>query len=311
MAGSAADRLVDALAGAHPGLLAAAVGLHVAAQACRGLAWRGVLVASWPGVSRRRACAWHVCGAGLSGVLSTRGGDALRLALARRHLADATWPALAGTLAVEGSFETVFGLGLALVAVRLGAGTLGAPPLVLLGAAAIAAAVCVLLASRSARVRRLAAEVGRGLAVLRRPRCWARAVVPWQAAGRLLRLGAAACFLLAFGLPAVPALVLAAAAAQGSGAVLPLPFAGPAAVAGALMVALPAVAGHPVDPGAVASMAIVAPVALTAVGVTISVVLIGILCEARTPRALARAVRSLRPPETAGAPEPAPAPVAP
>ena len=42
-AGSAADRLLDALAGAHAGLLLAAVALHVAGQVCRGLAWRGVL----------------------------------------------------------------------------------------------------------------------------------------------------------------------------------------------------------------------------------------------------------------------------
>src|SRR5918996_608567 len=84
-AGSAADRLLDALAGAHVGLLAAAVALHVAGQVCRGLAWRGVLAAAFPGVTRRHACAWHVCGAGLSGVLSARGGDAVRIALARRE----------------------------------------------------------------------------------------------------------------------------------------------------------------------------------------------------------------------------------
>ena len=47
-AGSAADRLLDALAGAHAGLLVAAVALHVAGQASRGVAWRGVLAASGP-----------------------------------------------------------------------------------------------------------------------------------------------------------------------------------------------------------------------------------------------------------------------
>src|SRR5690348_7674070 len=99
MAGSVADRLLDALAGAHAGALAAAVVLHIAGQVCRGAAWRGVLVAAGPGVARRRVCAWHVCGAGLSGGRSARGGDAVRIALARREIDRATVPALAGTLA--------------------------------------------------------------------------------------------------------------------------------------------------------------------------------------------------------------------
>src|SRR4051794_3462138 len=216
-AGGAAHRLLDALAGAHAGLLAAAVALHVGGQLCPGLAWRGVLSAAWPGVTRRRACAWHVCGAGLSGVLSARGGDAVRIALARRDLPGSTWPALAGTLAAEGSFETAFGLVVAVLAVRLGVGEVHAPPPGLLAAAAVAALALVTVAARSQRVRRLVREVGRGLAVLRQPRRWATRVLPWQAASRLLRLGAATCFLLAFDLPVAPAGVLAGCAAQGSG----------------------------------------------------------------------------------------------
>jgi hypothetical protein len=305
VAGSAADRLLDALAGAHAGLLAAAVALHVAGQVCRGLAWRGVLAAAWPGVTRRRACAWHVCGAGLSGVLSARGGDAVRIVLARRRLDGASWPALAGTLAAEGSFETLCGAILALVAVRLGVGSFAVPPVPLLVGTAVAGAAVVALGARSRRVRRLGAEVGRGLAIVRRPRCWVSRVLPWQVAGRALRLGAATCFLLAFGLPAAPAVVLAACAAQGSGAMLPVPGAGPATVAGALLVALPMAAGHPVDPAAVAALAIVQPAALTAVGVTLSLALLAVLCGARTPRALAQAVRALRAAEAPPAPKPA------
>ena len=304
LAASVADRFVDAVAGAHAGLLIAAVALHVSAQVCRGLAWHGVLSAPWPGVTRRRACAWHVCGAGLSGVLSTRGGDAVRIALARRDLRGATWPALAGTLCAEGSFETVFGLAVALVAVRLGVGTVHAPPPALVGAVAFAALVLLVLAARSDRGRCLLREVGRGLAVLREPRRWASRVLPWQVTSRVLRLGAATCFLLAFDLPVAPAVVLAACAAQGSGGVVPLPGAGPATIAAALLVALPVAAGHPVDPAAVAALAVVWPAALTAVGVTLSTVLLAVLSGARTPRGLLRAARALRA-------RPAPAPAAP
>jgi hypothetical protein len=237
-------------------------------------------------------------------VLSTRGGDAARIALARRDLRGATWPALAGTLCAEGSFETVFGLAVALLAVRLGVGTVHPPPPALVGAVAFAALVLLSLAARSDRGRCLLREVGRGLAVLREPRRWASRVLPWQVASRALRLGAATCFLLAFDLPVAPAVVLAACAAQGSGGVVPLPGAGPATIAAALLVALPVAAGHPVDPAAVAALAVVWPAALTAVGVTLSTVLLAALSGARTPRGLLRAARSLRA-------RPAPAPAAP
>jgi hypothetical protein len=258
-------------------LLAAGVALHVCGQVARGIAWRGVLAATWPGVTRRRACAWHVCGAGLTGVLSARGGDAVRIALARRELDGATWPALAGTLCAEGSFEAVCGIVLTLVTVWLGIQTLAAPSPIVLGVAAAALAVAGLLAMRWASARRVAREVGRGLAVLRQPRRWLRQVLPWQVCARVLRLAAVSCFLLAFGLPAAPAVVIAACAAQGSGAMVPLPGGGPATMAGALLVALPIAAGHPLDAGAVATLAVVWPAALTAVGVAISLALLAAL----------------------------------
>jgi hypothetical protein len=298
----APDGVTDALAGADARLLAAAVALHLCGQVARGIAWRGVLAATWPGVTRRRACAWHVCGAGLSGVLSARGGDAVRIALAKRELNSATWPALAGTLAAEGSFEAVCGIVFALAAVWIGVDTLAAPSPLVVGAAALAVAVAAVLALRCARARRIAREVGRGLAVLREPRRWVRQVLPWQVCARLLRLGAVTCFLLAFGLPAAPAVVIAACAAQGSGAMVPLPGGGPATMAGALLVALPIAAGHPVDAGAVAALAIAWPAALTTVGVTVSLALLTGLTGVRSPAALLRAVRVLRPQPTIAGP---------
>jgi hypothetical protein len=285
---------VFAPAGAQIGWLVLAVVLHVSGQVSRGVAWRGVLAVTWPGVTRRRACAWYVCGAGLSGVLSARGGDAVRVTLAKRELKGATWPALAGTLCAEGSFETVSGVAMMLVAVSLGVGSLNAPPPALLAALALATPVVAVLAARCARVRRVVREVGRGAAVLRRPGHCARHVLPYQAGARVLRLGSATCFLLAFGLPAVPAVIVAACLAQGSGAAVPLPGAGPATVGAALLVALPLAAGHALDEGALASLAIVWPAALTAVGVSLSLALLARLCGAHTPRALVRAARSLR-----------------
>jgi hypothetical protein len=294
---------VDRLTDAKLGWLSVALVLHVCGQACRGLAWRGVLHAAWPGVTRRRACAWHMCGAGLTGVLSVRGGDAVRMAAARRELPRATWAALAGTLAVEGSFEVVCGIVLTFVAAWLGIGSLGAPSPVMVAGAAVAAGAVALLASRSARVRGIVCEVRRGFAVLGDRRRWLRDVLPWQVAARLLRFTAVACFLLAFGLPATPAVIVAACAAQGSGALVPLPGAGPATWAAALLVTLPIAAGHPIDGHAVAALAVVQPLMLTLVGVATSLAMLALLSGARTPRALARAVWALRP-QPAAAPVP-------
>jgi hypothetical protein len=284
---------MEAAADAHVGWLLAAVCLHVAGQLSRGLAWGAVLDAAWPGVSLRRACAWHVCGAGLTGVLSPRGGDVVRIGLAKRELSGATWPALAGTLAAEGSFELASGMVLAVAALGIGVGGLHAPSPELIGSVAVAAVVLTLMAHRSPRLRRVVSEVGRGLAVLREPGRFVRRVLPWQIAGRLLRLASLGCFLLAFGLPAAPAVILAASIAQGSGRLLPIPGAGTAAAAGALLAVLPVAAGHPVAAGAVGALAVTQPALLTLLGITVSLALLAVLLGAHTPRALMRAARSL------------------
>jgi Lysylphosphatidylglycerol synthase TM region len=287
---------------AHLGWLLAAVCLHVAGQICRGLAWGAVLRAAFPDVSARRACAWHVCGAGLTGVLSPRGGDVVRVGLAKRELPEASLPALAGTLAAEGSFELVSGIALVAAAFALGVGGLHAPASELIGLAALAAAAAILVARRSARLRRALAELRHGLAALRQPRFFARRVLPWQVASRFVRFASFGCFLVAFELPATPAVVLALIVTQGSGRMLPIPGAGTAAAAAALLAVLPVAAGQPVDASAVAALALTQPALLTLVGLTASLVLLGVLLGVRSPRAVLRAARSLVPQPVAAKP---------
>jgi hypothetical protein len=294
--------MAGAVADAHVGWLVAAVGLHVAGQLSRGFAWGAVLGASWRDVSPRRSCAWHVCGAGLTGVLSARGGDVVRIGLAKRELPEATWPALAGTLAAEGSFELVSGVALALAALAVGVGALHAPSPGLIVIALISVAALAVAMRRWRRLRRFISEIGRGLAVLGEPRRFVRHVLPWQVAGRLLRLASLGCFLHAFALPAGPAVIVAACVTQGSGRMLPIPGAGTAAAAAALLAVLPIAAGHPVDASAVGALAIAQPAVLTLVGLTVSLVLLTVLLGVRTPRALFRATRSLVPQPAAAKP---------
>ena len=292
-AASAAEGLTEAVADAHVGWLVAAICLHLAGQCARGLAWGGVLGAVWPDVSLRRACAWHVCGAGLTGVLSPRGGDVVRIGLAKRELQGASWPALGGTLAAEGSFELASGLVLVVAALGIGVGGLHAPSPQLIGSVAVSAVALTLVAHRSPRLRRVVSEVGRGLSVLREPRRFVQQVLPWQIAGRLLRFASLGCFLHAFGLPAAPAVILAASVTQGTGRMLPIPGAGTAAAAAALVAVLPVAAGHPVDASAVGALAVTQPALLTLVGITVSLTLLALQFGAHSPRALMRAARSL------------------
>jgi len=274
-----------------------AVVLHLGGQGVRGLAWHGVLHWSWPGSRRRSVCAWHMCWAGMTGVLSSRGGDVVRLALARRELHDATVPALAGSLLLENSFEMLSGWALTGVAVWLGVGSFAPPPLCLLVALALGAALLALTARRSPRIRRITAELLRGLSGLRNPRSFAWRVLPWQVASRLLRLAAVWCFLRAFGLPTRPAVLVAASVAQGSGNTLPLPGVGIAASAAAIVAALPLAAGHPLPAGSLGALALTQTVGLTALGVGTSAVVVSALSDMRRPLTVMRGLLAPRPAE--------------
>lgn len=290
---NAAGQVGEAMARAQPVWLAAAVVLHVAGQVCRGLAWHGVLRASWPGVPRGRVCAWHVCGAGLTGVLPARGGDAVRVLLARREMPETPIAALVGSLVAEGALAAAFGMVLVVVACIAGVGSVADPSVSLLLAAAVGVTGLSLLAWRSGRVRRIVRDVGCGAAILRDPRRFARWVLPWQLGNRALRLGSVWCLLHAVGLPAGLAVVLAACAALSSGNAVPLPGANAATATAALLVALPLAAGQPVEVAAVVALAVAAPTILTLVGLTISFVLACALLGTWNPRGLVRAARAL------------------
>src|SRR3954470_16189858 len=113
--------LVDAVAGVSPGWLVLGVLLHLGNQVARGRGWYSIVCSSSGESPRRRdvLAAW-VAGAGAGGVVSARGGDAVRvLVLARRMPGTGNRALLTGTLVAETVGETAIGLlmlGLALAA---------------------------------------------------------------------------------------------------------------------------------------------------------------------------------------------------
>src|SRR6188768_3738412 len=105
--------LVDAVAGVSPGWLVLGVLLHLANQVARGRGWYSIVSSSSAEPPRRRdvLAAW-VAGAGAGGVVSARGGDAVRvLVLARRMPGTGNRALLTGTLVAETVGETVLGFG--------------------------------------------------------------------------------------------------------------------------------------------------------------------------------------------------------
>jgi uncharacterized membrane protein YbhN (UPF0104 family) len=269
----AAAAVGEAVASAALGWLLLGVLLHVGNQIARGQGWYAIVRTAAdrdPRLRRRDAAAAWVAGAGASGVLSARGGDAVRVLLLSRRLRGTGCPVLAGTIVAEGAGELALGAAFVALAIAVGVGPeLSAPGSHALGWIAGGAALAIgagALAWRWPPVRRIAAGVGRGCAALRCPRAYAREVLPWQLASRLLRMAALACFLIAFGLPATAMGILLIMFAQGGGRLVPLAPAGVGATVGMLAASFGPVTGSTVSVGELATFLVGTSTVLTLVG---------------------------------------------
>jgi uncharacterized membrane protein YbhN (UPF0104 family) len=279
--------------GAAPGWLVLGIVLHLVNQVARGRGWCTLVrAAGCRDVRRRDAVAAWVAGAGAGGLASARAGDAVRVLLLRRRVPDAGCPLLAGTIVAEGAGELAVGVVMLAVAVSAGLGPeLGAPSPVWVAPALAGAAALAFVVARIPRLRAIACGVGRGCAPLRSPGAYARGVLPWQVASRVCRLGALACFLAAFGLPASFAAVLLVTAAQSGGRLLP--FAPASVGAGAAMLAamFAPVTGVAVPAGQLAAFFVGTSVVLTVVGTALT---LAITLHAVRRRGLVDALRTAR-----------------
>jgi len=265
----------ESIAGAAPGWLALGIALHLANQVTRGRGWCAIVrsAAGCEELRRRDAIAAWVAGAGAGGIVSARGGDAVRVLLIRRRVREAGCPLLAGTLVAEGAGELAVGTLPLALAVAIGVGPqLGTSSTTLVSvlAAGAASAALVVALRRVPRLRRLAVGVCRGCAPLRAPRAYARDVLPWQLASRACRLGALACFLAAFGVPVSLAAVLLVAFAQGSGRLVPFAPASVGASVALLAAMFAPVTGTAVSAERLAAFFVGTSTVLTAVGTALA-----------------------------------------
>ena len=304
------EEVTGAAAGAAPAWLALGVMAHLLNQVTRGLGWCAIVRGACGDVRRRDAVGVWVAGAGAGGVLSARGGDAVRVLLMGRKLPEARSSVLTGTLVAEAAGDTLVGAVVLLLAVALGAapalGLPGAETALWVGASIAFVALAWLAVRRVGgghaagvgRVRRALAGVGAGCSSLTRPGEFARRVLPWQLASRLFRGVAIACFLLAFGLPGGVAAVLLVMLAQTGGRLLPLAPASAAAAVGMLTAGFAPATGAAVSAGAVAAFMVGMSGLLTVAGAVLGVAIVSLTAG---PGAMAALWRAARPRRTARA----------
>ena len=224
--------------------LAVAILFHIGRITCRSRAWRNIVGAAYPDATVRWRdifCA-YAAGIGANALLPGRGGDLLRLYIARHRVEGSSYPTLAASLLVETVFDST--VGIVLLAWALSAGVLpGAGVLPDLpgidwlwvfhnpraGAGvlfAILVVATILAITGIGKVTAFWERVRQGLTIFREPRRYLREVVPWQALDWGCRLAAIYFFLRAFGMPSGPHEVFVVQVAQTLSTLLPLTPAG-------------------------------------------------------------------------------------
>jgi uncharacterized membrane protein YbhN (UPF0104 family) len=200
---------------------AVAVGLHVANVVVRAHAWRNIVAAAYPAerVRKRKIFMAYAAGAGVNAVSPWRGGELLRLSLARRSVSTSTYSGLASTVAAESVFNLFAAGGLLAWAIARGAvpvPRVGVPLELLLGAVLVVAALWLGCG------RRLGKPFLTGFRVFHDPLAYLQRVAAWQALDWALRLATIYAFMGAFGIEGGLEAVLLIQGAQSASALLPL-----------------------------------------------------------------------------------------
>ncbi len=198
------------------GYLAAALLLSLALQLARAHGWANALRAAYPGsrVSESGIAASFLVGAGMNGILPARGGDALKIVLAKRSVERSSYPTIISSFAVLSPFDIAIGLLVLLYAITQG--LLPRPPrlphlpafeitfwaahpeVLVLTLTVIGIGVVALVAILSRHVESFWQRVKQGLAIFREPTRYLREVAAWQGVAWLCRFASFWLFLEAF-----------------------------------------------------------------------------------------------------------------
>jgi uncharacterized membrane protein YbhN (UPF0104 family) len=185
-------------------------------------AWRNIIKAAYPDrhVRWRQMFGAYVAGTGVNAVVPARGGDVVRLFLAKRRVEDSTYTTLVSTSLLQTLFDMVIAGCFVLWAITQhvlpGIDVLGSPRLpsldygwafrhptaglILFGLLLLFGTA--LVAWIAERVEEFRAKVAQGFAAFSDRSYYITRVVPWQVVDWSLRLVTVFFFLRAFGIPA-------------------------------------------------------------------------------------------------------------
>ena len=209
-----------------------ALGLQLLTLLFRALAWRGVLVAAYPGrrIPVPTVAGAYAAGVALNAFTPARGGELAKVLIARARIPDTTVATLAASLTVVMAIDGMIG-GL-LICTLWGTGVMPALPslpgalaveLGLAAAVAAAAAIAALYRLRPELVRRVACRAAQGVSILRQPGRYACTVLPFQIAAWWCRIGVVFLVLAAFGIQASLATAALVVVLNGASTLVPVP----------------------------------------------------------------------------------------
>ncbi|MFO7571106.1 MAG: lysylphosphatidylglycerol synthase transmembrane domain-containing protein [Gaiellaceae bacterium] len=291
----AVDVAAGQLAALDSRFLLPALVLQVLGLALRTFAWRGVLVGAYPGrrIPVRTMGIAYTVGVALNAFMPARGGELAKIAIVRSRIPGTTVPTIAGSMTVLLVLDAVVGGTLVLALWTTGSipalptpSALG--PLGIALALAVAGALGLGYRLRPELVRRTAARVAQGFAVLRTPGRYLATVVPFQLAAWGCRIGVVFLVLSAFNIDASLQMATLVVVLSGAATATPVPGG-----AGTQQV-LATYALHGVVSVATAvSFSVGMQVGVTAVNTTVGLVALMILFRTARPLAAMSSARAL------------------
>ena len=214
--GHAVSTFASAISDIRWGYLLAGLLLTLGLQLARGHAWANALRAAYPGerIPEGRVVGSFLVGAGLNGIVPARGGDAVKIVLAKRSIENSNYPAVLSSFGVLAPFDFVIGVLVLIYAFTRG--LLPEPPslpnlpafdisfwashpktlITVLAALFLFGTVAVMLLSH--RISSFWAKLKQGLAIFRDPGRYLRQVAAWQLVAWALRFASFWMFLEAF-----------------------------------------------------------------------------------------------------------------
>jgi uncharacterized membrane protein YbhN (UPF0104 family) len=232
------------LAAVHWQWLALAAAGQLAKLVAVSTAWRNIVAAAYPKqlVRWRHMFGAYVAGTGVNAIIPARGGDAVKLFIAKRRIPGATYTTLVSTVFLQTLFDMFVASCFVIWALALGLlpGLHVLPDLPSLDygwafrhpKAGLVLFVLLLIFGgllivwTVERVEDFRARVAQGFSAFRDRSYYVTRVIPWQVADWLLRLTTVFCFLRAFGIPATVHNALLVQVSQSLATILPVSPAG-------------------------------------------------------------------------------------